>query len=485
MKMNRKTIVTIVLAFAASISMYAQTSSSVRPIWERKSAPAVILGRYVDKDPNDNEKIPGFWGNNESLKSTQFPEFTSDSIAGTFTLIWDICYPLKQNFMGWSVMLFPGDTVRVDYNKKAFEAYQAYKENTPFDSITTQKLQELWKKAIHIEGSSFELPLPIHMKEIKLGYSREFVEAHFHDTFDEWREFCWNEFQNVVKQLDSIDLTPKEREFQRMLVEQKYLNKLSNYVFTKQIITKDTDSLAMFEKQFTFKDPHVSELTFYRKVLGFFACMNNLFDEGRQFVKANGLEDSPLGRWFKELDEAKAVMAQAKANLPVDESKLNALSPEFQVQIREVQALLKQEAADNEGKRHELPEGAPQEWLPKIVAEHKGHIVFIDFWATWCGPCRRGMKEMETVKKELTERGVDFVYITDTSSDTNEWVKIVAQHAGDHYIVPKDKMHEMQIPDYDDAIPHYLIYDREGKLVKTIIGWPGVEEMMEELSKVE
>lgn len=487
MNMNKKFIMTTLLAFAASVSMYAQ-DSSVRTIWERKSAPAVILGRYVDKDSSDNEKIPGFWGNGESLKGSQFPESTADSVAGTFTLVWDICYPLKQDFMGWSVMLFPGDTVKVDFNKKAFEEYQTYNKETPYDSITTPKLQELWKKAIHIKGASFELPLPIHMNSMKLGYTREFATAHYHDTLDEWRELCWNEFQDIVKQLDSIDLTPEEKEFQRMLIEQDYLRKLRDYTFTKKIydLTKDPDSLAMFEKEFTFKDPHASELTYYRSMLGFFAYLKRAqIDDGKLYIQANGLEDSPLGRWFKELDAAKAVMAQAKANQPVDESELNALSPEFQIQIREVQALLKQEAADNEGKRRELPEGAPQEWLPQIVAEHKGHIVFVDFWATWCGPCRKGMTEMETVKKELMARGIDFVYITNTSSDTNEWVKIVAQHAGDHYIVPQDKMGEMQIPEYDDAIPHYLIYDREGKFVKAIIGWSGVEDMMKELEKVQ
>lgn len=119
----------------------------------------------------------------------------------------------------------------------------------------------------------------------------------------------------------------------------------------------------------------------------------------------------------------------------------------------------------------------------EVLAQNKPMV--LDFWATWCGPCRKGMKEMETVKEELKARGVDFVYVTDSSSDTNEWVKIVAQHAGDHYIVPKGKMSEMQIPEYDDAIPHYLIYDREGKLVKAIRGWSGVDTMMQELMKIQ
>lgn len=485
--MKKQTIITtiIVLLTLGACSPPHPKSSSALPMWERKSAPAVILGRFVDWKIGDKDKYPGFWGNGESLKGNSFPEITYDSIAGTFTFGWDICYPLKHDFYGWSLMLLPGDTIRLDFDRAAFAGYEAY-TRLPADSVTTQKMQELWNRAIHIEGGTFQQPLPIQMKQMALGVSRDCAKTHARDTFDQWREVCWREFQDVVKQLDSLDLSMGEREYRRMLIEQDYLNKLRNFMFVKKswkFIT-DKDSLEMFEKQFTFKDPHAAELTYYRNITGFYACLSNLFGEGKEYIEANGLGDSPLGRWFGELDEAKAVMTRAKAKLPVTEDQLKTLSPEFQEQIREVRTLMEQEPADSKGTCHDLPEGKPQEWLPKIVADHRGHVVFIDFWATWCGPCREGMKEMERVKDELTERDVDFIYITDTSSSAEDWLVYVERHAGDHYIVPNEKIKEMQIPDYDNAIPHYLIYDREGKLAKTISGWPGLEEMKTKIEAV-
>lgn len=65
--MEKKLIISILLVFVASTAMFSQSLSTLFP-WERKSAPAVILGRYVDREHSGTDKHPDVWGNNGSLK---------------------------------------------------------------------------------------------------------------------------------------------------------------------------------------------------------------------------------------------------------------------------------------------------------------------------------------------------------------------------------------------------------------------------------
>ena len=122
--MSKQNLLTTLLTLVTCLPMFAQTRSAL-PQWERKSAPAVILGRYVDLKPGESANMPDIYGNVESLNGSHFPKYASDSIAGTFTITWDICYPLKQEFVhGLSIILCPGDTVRLDINRAALAEYE-------------------------------------------------------------------------------------------------------------------------------------------------------------------------------------------------------------------------------------------------------------------------------------------------------------------------------------------------------------------------
>lgn len=95
-------------------------------------------------------------------------------------------------------------------------------------------------------------------------------------------------------------------------------------------------------------------------------------------------------------------------------------------------------------------------------AKFRGKWVYVDLWASWCGPCVREVPFLQNLEKELEGGNVEFVSIsTDTSSES--WHKKMAQLS----------MHGNQLLDSDGnlckqlnvtGIPHFLIYNPEGKL---------------------
>lgn len=114
--------------------------------------------------------------------------------------------------------------------------------------------------------------------------------------------------------------------------------------------------------------------------------------------------------------------------------------------------------------------------LKAAVAAHKGHVVVLNFWATWCDGCVQEFPDLVAVGKAYHARGVDLVTVSaDTARSVGtKVVPFLAEHgvSGTQYLQSPsdiDAFASAFDPHWQPAAyPSTYIYNRQGKLVKVL-----------------
>jgi len=116
------------------------------------------------------------------------------------------------------------------------------------------------------------------------------------------------------------------------------------------------------------------------------------------------------------------------------------------------------------------------------LKEQRGKVVVLNFWATWCPPCRKEMPDLEKLYQQFKDQGLVILAISD--EDAGKVKPFIAQQRVTYPILldPGRKVNELfQI----EGIPKTFVYDRTGKLVAQSIDMRTRRQFLEMLASAE
>ncbi|GAC1430144.1 MAG: hypothetical protein NVSMB7_06560 [Chitinophagaceae bacterium] len=114
----------------------------------------------------------------------------------------------------------------------------------------------------------------------------------------------------------------------------------------------------------------------------------------------------------------------------------------------------------------------------------KGKVVLIDFWASWCGPCRKANKHLLTIYPSLKGKGFE-IYSISIDENKNDWKKAIAA----------DKITWLQVNENGgwnapvasqwniNQIPTSYLLDKEGKIVARDLAGRQLDSKINQLLK--
>ena len=136
---------------------------------------------------------------------------------------------------------------------------------------------------------------------------------------------------------------------------------------------------------------------------------------------------------------------------------------------------LAQSGADTETERFipvEEPRARPEFTLPDLfggersMSEWNGNVVLVDFWASWCVPCREEMPAFNALRAEYGDQGFEIIGIA--ADDLDKVQEFIAQIPIDFPVVYGDVFDMMELSDefgnYYGGLPFNVFIDRDGMI---------------------
>ncbi len=119
------------------------------------------------------------------------------------------------------------------------------------------------------------------------------------------------------------------------------------------------------------------------------------------------------------------------------------------------------------------------------LASYKGRVVVLNFWATWCEPCKKEMPDLATIQNEYAALGVQVIGAAgDAAEDSAKVLKFIREYKVNFPVWIGASTTDMERFGVGTVLPATVIIDREGKIVWREIGIVKAAQLKAELDKL-
>ena len=370
------------------------------------------------------------------------------------------------------------------------------------------------------ELANNEQKVPFLGADGREAYMQQIKEIGAMTTLDQYKSYWTTKYEKAAKELEQMTGISDAR---RMLISLYLKHELARELMTYGIIDYYYRQANNIPRDSVLADrpeliPQQSYFDFLPKCIpndsyfiynGSFAHMLSLFRytnfSGKKLKQDESFPDntadlahimgSSTGPLFDLLTAYRyaSSIAEFQPLTTDDKSKLDALNPALKTELLAMNERLLQTIEENKKKsgytvdRVNIAEIPEEELFNAIITPYRGKVIFVDFWATWCGPCKAAMKVTEPVKKEYADKEVVFLYLAGENSPKGAWEQMIPDIKGEHYRMSEKQWAYMGKKFGVQGVPSYMVIARDGTPTHFQVGFPGVETMKkwlnEELAK--
>ncbi len=309
-----------------------------------------------------------------------------------------------------------------------------------------------------------------------------------------------------IKQLETTflneqkDLNTNFKSLEEASITYGWANKLSKHELYKRYVSKDdnykaSDNFYAFEKKLNNEDPNLLVVGNYKNYL------NQYYSQkATQLAKKDSIEnDMALLKVVSQevkSPEIKEFLLFGAAKYGV--SYTNDLQGYYDIfMANSTNEEHKKDITEKYNKLIKLSKGKPS---PKFadyenfkggttsLDDLKGKYVYVDVWATWCGPCKREIPSLKKIERKYHNKNIAFVSMSiDQKKDYDKWRAMVAEKelSGVQLFAPNDWKSQF-VTDYGImGIPRFILIDPEGNIINANAPRPSSEKLIETFNELE